>query len=66
MTVQTSKPQPLLVNRDEAVHMLGISPRTLYLLTKNGEIPSLLLGHACCYSVKAIEQFIEKQLTATS
>ena len=48
--------QKLLLNRREAAHVLGVSERTLFELTKSGEIPSVRLGdRSVRYSVTALE-----------
>lgn len=51
--------QPLLVNSREASRLLQISERTLWTLTKAGEIPSVRLGRSVRYSVDALRRWID-------
>lgn len=57
----------LLVPRREAAHLLGVSERKLFDLTKDGVVPSIRLGdRGVRYSVKSLEQFIEQRLTPSA
>jgi excisionase family DNA binding protein len=53
----------LLIKKREAANLLGVSERTLHELSKSGIVPSVLLGRrGRRYSVKALEEFIDRQL----
>lgn len=53
----------LLIPKQEAADLLGISYRTLHDLTKAGTIPCVRLGvRGVRYSVKALEQYIDREL----
>lgn len=48
----------LAVSAHEAAVMLGISERTLWERTKNGEIPSKKLGGRILYPLEALRKFL--------
>jgi excisionase family DNA binding protein len=48
----------LLLTPPEAAAALGISPRLLWQLTKDGHIPAVRLGKAVRYSPAALQQWI--------
>lgn len=50
--------RPQLVNAAVAADMLAVSPRTLWSLTKNGEIPALNIGRALRYDIADLRAFI--------
>jgi excisionase family DNA binding protein len=52
----------LLVSPREAARMLSISERTLYSLTKAGEIPALKLVRAVRYRVADLEAWVERKI----
>ena len=51
----------LLLNPREAAAALGISPRLLWSLTKDGTIPSVRLGRAVRYSPTSLQDWIALQ-----
>jgi predicted DNA-binding transcriptional regulator AlpA len=57
------KDQPLLLRAREAAKALGVSERTLWSRTKpRGPIPSVRLGSAVCYSVAALQEWIDAEV----
>lgn len=50
--------RPQLVTADAAADMLSVSPRTLFSLTKKGEIPALNIGRALRYDIADVWAFI--------
>ena len=58
-------PPRLLLDRAEAAEALHICPRTLWTLTRDGQIPHLRLGRQIRYSVAALQQWIAERSTAT-
>lgn len=62
-TPQTPPPQvtPLLVAPREAAKILAICERTLFALTKAGDIPAVRIGRAVRYSVDDLRGWIKKQ-----
>jgi excisionase family DNA binding protein len=52
---------PLLVAPREAAKMLAICERTLFALTKSGQIPALRIGRAVRYSVDDLKAWIKKK-----
>jgi excisionase family DNA binding protein len=55
--------KPILVDCREAARLLSISPRTLWQLTNDGEIPSLKIGAKCVrYRVVDLETWTRKQV----
>ena len=53
--------QKLLVNTNEASAMLGLSPRTVWAMGVNRELPRILCGRAVRFAVADLEQWIEQQ-----
>jgi len=51
-------PVPLL-KPVEAAKLLSISPRTLWTLTDNGEIPSVRVGRQVRYDLLDLQNYIE-------
>jgi len=51
----------LLLKPKEAAAALAISERTLWQLTKDGEVPCLRLGRAVRYDVAALQTWVERQ-----
>lgn len=45
----------------EAAKALGVSERTLWTLTKRGEIPHLRLGRAVIYPVETLKLWLARQ-----
>ena len=57
--------EPLLVKPPEAARLLGLSPRTLWSLTKMGKIPHIRLGERSVrYSRMALADFCAQQTVA--
>ncbi|MEN9663769.1 MAG: hypothetical protein RLZZ326_132 [Planctomycetota bacterium] len=55
------KPVPPLAMRPAvAARALGISPRTLWSLTKAGRVPHIRMGRCLSYPTAAIYQWIEE------
>lgn len=59
-TEPTEPEDSLLLSTREAAKRLSISERTLYSLTKAGQLPCVRLGMAKRYSVETIKQWIQK------
>jgi excisionase family DNA binding protein len=57
-------PAPLLVDARAAASMLALSPRTLWTLTKRGDIAAVKIGRAVRYSLADLAAFIERHKTA--
>ena len=52
----------LLLTADETARALAISPRTLWSLTKSGQLRSVRIGKKSVrYCVSDLEKFIERQ-----
>ncbi len=51
--------EPMLVTAREAARILSISERTLFTLTKAGEIPVLKIGRAVRYDPRDLQKWIE-------
>jgi excisionase family DNA binding protein len=65
MAATATHPEPLLVSRNEAARLLGISQRKLFDLTRDGIVPAIRLGErGVRYSPDALRTFIESQLVA--
>ena len=54
---------PLLVDAAEAARLLAISPRTLWTLTRAGQLPAVRIGRAVRYAVADLLGWIERQKT---
>ena len=50
----------LAVNAQEAADMLGISPRLVFQLTKDGAIPFRRLGTRVVYPVDGLRRFVNE------
>ena len=48
------KTEPLTVKSEEASKLLGVCPKTLWTLTKNGVIPCLKIGKSVRYSRETV------------
>ena len=55
-----SKVVPLLLTPREAARALSVCERTLYSLTKRGEIPVIRAGRLVRYSVEDLKTWIKK------
>jgi len=63
----TQDQSKLLWTRRECATALGMSERTVYELTKSGALPSVRFGaRGVRYSIDAVKQVIDSQLTASS
>lgn len=51
---------PLLVDAIEAARLLGISPRTLWDLTKSGDVKAKRIGRRVLYARSVLEEFATK------
>lgn len=55
------QPDPFLVNPREAARRLSISERTLWSLTKTGQIPSLRIGKCVRYRLADLALWVERR-----
>ena len=53
--------ETILIDSREASRRLAISPRTLWQLTKNHNIPSLKIGKCVRYRVADLEEWTRQQ-----
>jgi excisionase family DNA binding protein len=53
----------LLLNSKEAAQALSISPRTLWTLTKTGQIAYVQSGRSVRYDVEDLQKWIERNKT---
>jgi len=51
---------PLLFNATKAADTLGISPRSLWTLTRAGTIPHVRLGRRVMYSLQCLLEAVNK------
>jgi len=51
---------PLLISGREAAKLLSVCERTLYSLTKAGEIPAVRIGRAVRYSVDELQAWVRR------
>jgi excisionase family DNA binding protein len=54
-------PQPLGLRTREAAHLLGVSERTLWGLTKAGAIPHTRVGRSVIYPRRLLEQWLNER-----
>jgi excisionase family DNA binding protein len=57
---QAETTQPLLLDGIEAARLLGISPRTLWQLEKDGAIRSKRIGRRVLYARSVLEDFARR------
>lgn len=58
---------PLLLTPREAAAALSISERSLWALTKSGEVPAVKFGRSVRYSVETLRRIIaERQATSAT
>lgn len=57
----THDAKSLLVNSNIAARLLSISPRTLFDLTKSGEVPHVRIGRLVRYDPADLTAWIEQQ-----
>jgi excisionase family DNA binding protein len=50
----------LLISGREAAKLLSVCERTLYMLTKAGEIPAVRIGRAVRYSVDELQGWVKR------
>ena len=62
MNGNQSTTEKFLLTPREAAKSLGICERTLYGLTKSGELPVVRIGRAVRYSVDDLKTWIKKSL----
>lgn len=53
-------PPALLVDAREAARRLAISSRTLWTLTRRGELPAVRIGRSVRYSVADLAAYVER------
>ena len=58
--VQTIQIEPLLLTPREAAKALSVCERTLFGLTKEGELPTVRIGRAVRYDLADLRAWIEK------
>lgn len=51
---------PMLITPREAAKLLSVCERTLYMLTKTGQIPAVRIGRSVRYSVNELEAWIAR------
>ena len=54
-------PEKLLLTLREAADMLSVCERTLWGMTKKGEVPVIRLGRAVRYAVDDLRAFVDRQ-----
>lgn len=59
-TAPTSEPPCLLLDAKRAAKALSVSPRTLWTLTKGGQIPAVRLGRRVLYDPEDLQAFIAR------
>jgi excisionase family DNA binding protein len=53
--------EPLLWNARQAAKALGISDRTLFTLTKSGDVPHIRIGRRIMYPRTSLVEWIEQR-----
>jgi excisionase family DNA binding protein len=63
MDIQPKDKAPirLLLSPREAAQALSICEKTLYTITKDGEIPVIRMGRSVRYPVDGLKEWIDKQ-----
>lgn len=56
-TKEEPQPERLMVSAGEAARMLGVSPRMLWGLTREGKLPCVRAGRRVLYSYEALRRF---------
>lgn len=54
-----------LLTAEETAKLLTVSPRTVWALTKTGELPAIRIGRSVRYSRQDIDAFIAARRTTT-
>lgn len=62
-TINPPKNDQLLISATKAAELLSISPRTLWALTNEGEIPYVRIRRRVMYSTTALRMWIDSQMT---
>ncbi|MDX1965425.1 MAG: helix-turn-helix domain-containing protein [Pirellulales bacterium] len=57
---------PLLVDSKTAARMLSICTKTLWQMTREGELPCLRVGRRTLYSPAKLQAWIDTQATANT
>jgi excisionase family DNA binding protein len=57
---------PHLLPAPDAARVIGVSERTLFTLTKSGQIPAVRIGRAVRYDPTDIQRFIERAKSQVS
>lgn len=57
----TPTPTRLLITPREAAKALSVCEKTLWSLTKRGELPAVRIGRAVRYDVSDLQAFIDRQ-----
>ena len=65
MNVQITTMEPLLLTPREAAKALSVCERTLFALTKAGELPTIRIGRSVRYSVDDLKDWIKKSSEIT-
>jgi excisionase family DNA binding protein len=53
--------EPMLLNSRQAAKALGVCERTLYSLTKSGQLHPVHIGRAVRYDRQDLREFIDRQ-----
>jgi excisionase family DNA binding protein len=61
MQGNTPTAPPLLVDAREAARLLAISPRTLWSLTKAGDVPVVRIGRLVRYDVAGLGRWVTER-----
>jgi excisionase family DNA binding protein len=61
MTGSTPSPTRLLLTPREAAAALALCEKSLFNLTRRGELPAVRIGSAKRYSIEDIRAYIERQ-----
>lgn len=61
--VEVTQPPPLAISRVEAARLLGVSERTLYNLTRRGEIPVVTIGRRKLYRQADVVEYLNRSTT---
>ena len=52
--------EPMLLTARQAARLLAISERTLFTITKSGELPAVRIGRSVRYSVDALRDYVRR------
>ncbi len=55
--------EPLSLRQEAAARVLGISARTLFTLTKSGEVPHVRLNGVVLYPLAALREWLANRTT---